>query len=134
MNRFLDFGILENLLGGGKGQRGKKGDDPGLLGEAREAIVAGCFGLLMSIVFFFGAFFFVIMWLGGGVEGLEFRVKGVAAPLMLLLCVSGFISPLFGVLFGARGGKYHFTQHMGCFFVYAGLIIAGILGLSLAFA
>lgn len=115
--------MFENILGGGDGLVG------GIFGEAREALVGGCWGILMSGVFLF--FFFLTGFaLLFGVEGVDIALRGVASPFICLLGVSAILSPLVGVLFGAQSGFYSWISHLGCFVLYLALVIGAIIGVS----
>jgi len=64
--------LLENLLGTNLGF-------VGFFGEARETIVGGCWGLLLSGVYLF-AFFMALLALAFGITDLEFQVTNAATP------------------------------------------------------
>ena len=121
------FGI-EQLLGGVLG--GKK-DGGGVLGETKEAIIGGCWGLLMSGAFFF-FFFFAAFTLIAGISDYDFKLSVSSSPLVLLMCVSGLMSPFIGVMFGLQGGRYSAARHVGCFVIYLGILIAGAILLTIA--
>lgn len=120
------YEIVENILGGTGGAVG------GIFGEAREAIVGGCWGVFMSAGFLF-FFFFAFLALLFGIEGYNFQLGGIAVPFICLLGVSAILSPFVGALFGANSGMYSMVSHVGCFILYLGIILAAIVGLSLYF-
>jgi hypothetical protein len=114
--------LLENVLGGGSVVGG-------LFGEFREAFVGGCWGIIMSAFFFFFFFFTLLAWLFGvDIQGI--LIGGAASPIIALFCVSGLMSPLIGILFGAQTGIYSMVKHVGCFVLYMALLLFGIFALS----
>ena len=117
--------IIERVLGGG-------GAIGGIFGEAREAVVGGCWGLFMSAGFLF-VFFATGLALLFGVQGLpiELDVRAIAFPLICLLGVSAILSPVIGALFGAQSGVYRVTTHLGCFTIYIVIVLAAIIALSI---
>lgn len=115
--------LLEGILGN-VGRSGG-GDGVGLFGETRETFIGGCWGFLMSGFFVFFFFVTLIAWIAG-VNNFAFQITGTAAPLVMLLCVSSLLSPLIGALFGAQGGKYSVTRHVGCFVIYLAVLLGGI--------
>lgn len=117
--------ILENLLGTNLGF-------VGFFGEARETLVGGCWGLLLSGMFLF-AFFMVLLALLFGVTDVAFQVTRTAAPVILLLGVSALLSPLVGALLGALGGRYSVTRHIGCAGLWLLILLGAIFWLSTAF-
>jgi len=111
------FEIVSGLIG-----------DDSPFDEAREALVGGCWGTIMSGVFFFFFFFTLIGLLAGGINssGIAFAIGAGALPFTLLLLVSALLSPFIGILFGVRGGDYRLTRHVGCFGLWLGLLLLGI--------
>lgn len=114
--------FIENILGGG-------GLVGGLFGEAREALVGGCWGILMSGVFLF-FFFMTMLALLFGVEGINYDLRGIAFPFICLLGVSAILSPFIGMLFGAQSGVYSMVRHVGCFLIYIIAVLGAIIGVS----
>lgn len=114
--------LLQGIVGG-------SGVVGGLFGEAREAVIGGCLGLLMSAVFFFFFFFTFLGWLFQ-VDIVGYTVQGAASPLIALFCVSAMLSPLIGILFGAQTGAYSIVRHTGCFILYVMVLLAGVFALS----
>lgn len=117
--------ILDRILGG-------SGAVGGIFGEAREALVGGCWGIFMSAGFLF-LFFATGLALLFGIQNapFDFQVRGVAFPLVCLLGVSAILSPFIGALFGAQSGIYRVTTHLGCFIIYIIALLGGIFALSL---
>lgn len=117
--------ILERVLG-------SSGAIGGIFGEAREALVGGCWGLFMSAGFLF-LFFATGLALFFGVQGLpiEVDVRAISFPLICLLGVSAILSPVVGVLFGAQSGVYRVTTHLGCFTIYIAIVLGAIIWLSI---
>ncbi|GAB5494254.1 MAG: hypothetical protein Phog2KO_44690 [Phototrophicaceae bacterium] len=117
--------ILERVLGG-------SGAIGGIFGEAREALVGGCWGLFMSAGFLF-LFFATGLALFFGVQGLpiEVDVRAISFPLICLLGVSAILSPVVGALFGAQSGVYRVTTHLGCFTIYIAIVLGAIIWLSI---
>lgn len=111
--------ILENVVGG---------DGP--LDEARDAVIGGCFGLILSGGFLFAFFFLLITLLSGGISDVNFQVSARALPIVLCIGASSFLSPLAGVLMGIRG-RYSCAGQVGCFAVWLGILIAAAVALSL---
>ncbi len=116
--------ILENLLGTNLGF-------VGFFGEARETLVGGCWGLLLSGVFLF-AFFMALLALLFGITDTTFQVSRTASPVILLLCVSSLLSPIIGALLGALGGRYSVTRHIGCAGLWLMILLGAIFWLSTA--
>lgn len=114
--------ILENVIG-----------DAGPLDEARDAIIGGCFGFILSAGFLFAFFFLLIAFLAGGINDLNFTVSSAAFPFILLLGLSSLASPIVGIFMGIRG-NYSFAGQIGCFGTWLGLLVAIIVGVSLFFA
>jgi hypothetical protein len=123
--------VITELLEGILGNVGRSGggDGVGLFGETRETFIGGCWGFLMSGFFVFFFFFTLIAWIAG-INNFAFQITGTAAPIVMLLCVSSLLSPLIGALFGAQGGKYSVTRHVGCFVIYLAALLGGIYLLS----
>ncbi|MEL7432515.1 MAG: hypothetical protein AAFN11_01080 [Chloroflexota bacterium] len=116
--------IIENVIGGTGGAVG------GIFGEAREAIVGGCWGVFMSAGFLF-FFFFAFMVLLFGIEGYDIQLGGIAIPFICMLGISAILSPFIGALFGANSGAYSMVRHVGCFILYLGMLLAAIVGVSM---
>jgi hypothetical protein len=116
--------MVQRVIGGG-------GILGGIFGEAREAVLGGCWGLIMSAAFFF--FFFVssmaMMW---GISNFpaNIQLNWNSFFLVALLCVSGFASPVMGVLFGLQTGFYSVGKHVVAFLLYLILLLAGVVALS----
>ena len=64
-----------------------------------------------------------------GVTYLDYKLNFSTAPLIFALCASGLASPFLGVMWGLRGGQYSVVQHFGCFVIYVGAILGGMLAL-----
>jgi hypothetical protein len=121
--------IMEQIIGRVVGGGGIFG---AIFGEAREAVLGGCWGLIMSAAFFF--FFFATgMAMLGDVSNFppEYQLNWNSFFLIALLCVSGLASPVIGVLFGLQTGFYSVFKHIVAFAFYIILILAGIVALSL---
>ena len=104
----------------------------GIFGEAREAVLGGCWGLIMSAAFFF--FFFATgMAMVRGVSNFpaSYQLNWNSFFLVALLCVSGLASPVIGVLFGLQTGFYSVFKHLVAFALYIILILGGIVALSI---
>ncbi|MGJ3237298.1 MAG: hypothetical protein ACFE0Q_01185 [Anaerolineae bacterium] len=124
----VDF--IEQIIGGGGNSGG--GLFGGIFGEAREALVGGCWGIIMSGGFFF-AFFTSALILLFGVQGLPFdlQLSGLAFPFICIIGISAILSPFIGMLFGAQSGAYSSIRHMGCFVLYLGALIGGMVAVSI---
>lgn len=114
--------IIQRVVGGG-------GILGGIFGETREAVLGGCWGLIMSGVFFF--FFFVtgmIMFWGISTfpEQYQFIVNSNGFIFILMLCLSGVASPFIGILFGLQTGFYSVGKHIAAFLLYLIIILAGV--------
>lgn len=118
--------IIENILGGGGGNS--------IFGEAREALVGGCWGTFMSAGFLF-LFFLTFLGLIFRVEFpiVETNIAGLAFPFICLMGVSAILSPFVGILFGANSGMYSMVRHVGCFVLYILVLLGGIVGVTLYF-
>lgn len=114
--------IIENVIG-----------ESGPLDEARDAILGGCFGFILSAGFLFAFFFLLIVFLAGGINGVGFDVSSAAFPFILLLGVSALASPIIGIIMGIRG-NYTFVGHIGCFGTWLGILVVVIVGISLFFS
>jgi hypothetical protein len=120
---------MDQLIGRVVGGGGLLG---AIFGEAREAVLGGCWGLIMSAAFFF--FFFATgMAMIGDVSTFapEYQLNWNSFFLIALLCVSGFASPIIGVLFGLQTGFYSVFKHLVGFAFYIILLLAGIVFLSI---
>jgi hypothetical protein len=116
--------MIARVVGGG-------GILGGIFGEAREAVLGGCWGLIMSAAFFF--FFFVTgMAMMFGVSNFpeNMQLNWNSFFLVALLCVSALGSPVIGVLFGLQSGFYSVGKHIIVFLIYLVLLLAGIVALS----
>lgn len=118
--------IVERVVGG----NGLLG---GIFGETREAVLGGCWGLIMSAAFFF--FFFVtamiMIWgINTVPEQYQHIINGNAAIFIIMLCLSGFASPVIGILFGLQSGFYSVGRHVIAFALYLFLLMAAIVGIS----
>jgi hypothetical protein len=119
--------ILEGIMGGGGGSGG--GLVGGLFSEFREGFVGGCLGIVMSAGFFFLFFFTLLAWLlGVNVQG--FIIELGAFPIIALLCVSGMVSPVIGIVWGAKTGAYSMIRHIGCFGLYIIAMAIAVIALS----
>lgn len=126
----FDLGeMLEGVISGG-GDKAKLG--LGLIGEAREGLVAGCWGLVMSGFLFFAFYFILFAWIFQ-VEGLPDQINAFGALIGMLLCPAALLSPLAGFYVGIRPGNYSMVQHFGCFFTLLGIVAASVIGLAIAF-
>lgn len=121
--------VLEGLIGGNRRKSGGGGDGVSAVGEVKESVFGGCWGLLISSVFFFAFFFALLTWLIG-IEEVDFQISPAASPFILLLCVGGILSPFMGIFFGLQGGKYRLTQHVGCMGILLLVLIGIIVGIS----
>src|SRR5688572_29105745 len=119
---------MEHLIGRVVGGGGILG---GIFGEAREAVLGGCWGLIMSAAFFF--FFFVSgMAMTWGISNFppEFQLNWNSFFLVALLCVSGLASPVMGVLFGLQSGFYSVGKHVVAFLLYLIILLIGVVAFS----
>jgi hypothetical protein len=118
--------LIGRVIGGGGGGAG------GLFGEAREALLGGCWGVFMSAGFFF-LFFATALAMFFGVSGTTFEINlgAIAFPFVCLLGVSAILSPFVGALFGAQSGIYSVVRHIGCFIIYVILLIGGMIAATL---
>ncbi len=101
--------------------------------EARESLVGGCLGVLMSGIFLFFFFFAGIALLAGGITDINLKLTVATLPVILLLGVSALISPLLGVALGLQSGPYRMGRHIVYFLIWLGLLMTGIIALSLFF-
>lgn len=117
------FELLEGLLGAN--------DGVSIIGEARESVAGGCWGLLMSSVYIFAFFMGLFAWMFG-VESdtFTFRVSGAAPLVLVLLLVSALLSPIVGILLGMQGGRYRLWQHIVFFLIWLGIQVGAIIALS----
>lgn len=97
--------------------------------RVRGVLTGGCLGLMMSVLFSF-VFFATGIALIAGIEGSTFQIRGLAVIPVGLLGLSALLSPIIGLFMGLRNG-YAMTQHCGCFILYIGFAIAGVIVLSL---
>lgn len=118
--------ILEGVLGGGGGIVG------GLFGEFQEGFVGGCLGIIMSGGFFFLFFFTLLAWIFG-VDIRGFIIGWGAFPIVALLCVSALMSPVIGIIWGAKTGAYSMIRHIGCFGLYIVAMAIAAIALSTTF-
>jgi|GEM_PF-5909633 len=110
--------IIENIIGG-------KGGVGGIFGEAREALIGGCWGLFMSAGFFF-AFFVTGLAMLFNVTDLPFELgnRAIMFPFVCIIGISALLSPFMGALFGAQSGIYSVVRHIFLFIVYLGGLLA----------
>ena len=114
--------IIENIIGGGGGGKGGS-----LFGEAREALVGGCWGVFMSAGFFFVFFATGLAMLFGILDiPIVLSNRAVMFPFVCILGVSAIGSPFVGALFGAQSGIYSVVRHIGCFILYIGALVGGM--------
>jgi hypothetical protein len=106
-------------------------DSNGIFGETKEAIIGGCWGLLMSSVFFFFFFLSVLVLFFPVAEYQDFKLGTATLPLIAAMCLSGFLSPVIGILFGLQGGRYSATRHVGCFVVYVAVLLGAMIAITL---
>jgi uncharacterized membrane protein len=99
--------------------------------EARESVVGGCLGVLMSGVFLFFFFFAGLALLTGGITDFNLELTVATLPVILLLGLSAFISPFLGVALGLQSGQYRMGRHIVYFLIWLGLLMTGIIALSL---
>ncbi|MEM9952825.1 MAG: hypothetical protein AAFV93_04305 [Chloroflexota bacterium] len=117
--------LIERVAGGG----GLLG---GIFGEAREALVGGCWGIFMSAGFFFVFFATGLFMIFNSVE-YPIQGRGVMFPFVCILGISALLSPFLGALFGAQSGMYRVTTHIGCFLIYVILLVVGMFAAALYF-
>ncbi|MGB7340938.1 MAG: hypothetical protein WBC91_18720 [Phototrophicaceae bacterium] len=117
--------ILERVLGGG-------GAVGGIFGEAREALIGGCWGVFMSAGFFF-VFFATGLAMLFGVVDLPFALenRAIMFPFVCVLGISALLSPFVGSLFGAQSGAYSVVRHLGCFVLYIILLVGGMIAATI---
>jgi hypothetical protein len=99
--------------------------------EARESVVGGCLGTLMSGFFLFFFFFTGIAFISGGIQDINLELSLATLPVILLLGVSALVSPFLGVAFGLQSGQYRMGRHIGCFGMWLGLLLVAIIAISL---
>ena len=122
------FDFIENIVGGNR--RGGNS----IFGEAREALVGGCWGTVMSAGFLFVFFFTFLGFLfGTQFPIIERNISWLGLPFVCILGISAVASPFIGILFGANSGAYSWTRHIGCFMLYIIALLAAIIGVTLYF-
>lgn len=115
--------IIERVLGGG-------GAVGGIFGEAREALLGGCWGVFMSAGFFF-VFFATGLAMLFGVADFALENRAFMFPFVCVLGVSAILSPFVGAMFGAQSGVYSVVRHLGCFVLYIAVLIGGMLAATI---
>lgn len=112
--------IIERFIGG-------DGGSGGIFGEAREALIGGCWGLFMSAGFFFVFFAAGLAMLFGVIDlpfGFVIENQAIMFPFVCLIGISALMSPIMGALFGAQSGIYSVVRHIFLFILYLGGLFA----------
>src|SRR5690606_3171735 len=104
----------------------------GIFGEAREALIGGCWGLYLSVGFLLFSFVTGLAMIFR-VTNTKYEINLLAISLLFVCIsdVSAILSPFVGALFGAQSGMYSVVRHIGCFVLYIialiGAMIAAII-------